>query len=95
MSAAQAKIPVHAVSHVMLAVRRGPNGKQELNKMKNVSVAFAAAGRATTQLYDSQSQTFALEMPNLVQSHHERSIQTLVSIHLDFMHDGPRGSGCK
>ena len=57
--------------------------------MKNVSVAFAAAGRATTQLYDSQSQTFALEMPNLVQSHHERSIQTLVSIHLDFMHDGP------
>jgi hypothetical protein len=57
--------------------------------MKNVCVAFAAAGHATTVLYGSRRKKFTLEMPNLVQSHHERSIQTLVSIHLDFMHDGP------
>ena len=60
MSAAHAKIPVNTVSHVMLAVRKGPNGRQELNKMKHVLVAFASAGRATTQLYDSQCHTFTL-----------------------------------
>ena len=88
MSDAQGSIPLHTVPQVMLAVRQGLNGRQELNKMKNVSRAFAAAGRATTELYDARRNTFTLEMPNLVESHHKRSIQTLVSMHRDFLHDG-------
>jgi len=89
MSDAQGNIPVNTVPQVMLVVRQGPNGRRELNKMKNVCVAFAAAGHATTMLYRSRLNEFTKEMPDLLQSHHERSIQTLVSMHLDFMHDGP------